>query len=141
MWAEDALVMAFTRVFEKIGQFKGDGSLEAWIKTIIIRDSLDILRKNNALRFEDLELTKASDTCTYEGDPLEKEDLMKAIQDLPVGFRTVFNLFVIEGYSHKEIAAQLGISENTSKSQLSRARTHLQQLLVKYNRIETPKRI
>ena len=72
-------------------------------------------------------------------DHLEAEDLLQMIQELPTGYRIVFNLYAIDGYSHKEIAEQLGISENTSKSQLSRARTFLQKLLIEQNWIENKK--
>ena len=87
----------------------------------------------------DLEQADREPDYNALSDHLEAEDLLKMIQELPTGYRIVFNLYAIDGYSHKEIADQLGISENTSKSQLSRARTFLQKLLIEHNWIETKK--
>jgi RNA polymerase sigma-70 factor (ECF subfamily) len=130
MQAEDVLVMAFTKVFERINQFKGEGSFEGWIRRIIVNEALTSLRKSRLMMIE-TDLEHADREPDYEGlaDHLEAEDLLKMIEKLPPGYRLVFNLYAIDGYSHKEIADQLGISENTSKSQLSRARTFLQKLL------------
>jgi RNA polymerase sigma factor (sigma-70 family) len=80
----------------------------------------------------DLEQADREPNYDQLSDHLEAEDLMRMIQELPAGYRLVFNMYAIDGYSHKEIAEQLGISENTSKSQLSRARTYLQKLLMDY---------
>lgn len=142
MQAEDALVTAFTRVLEKIDQYKGEGSLEGWIKVIVIREALSIIRKNQTLRIEtDLEsIENRAAELQFFGDPFETEDLLNMIQELPPGYRTIFNLFAIEGYTHKEIAEKLRISENTSKSQLSRARTYLQQSFARHEQIQTSKR-
>jgi RNA polymerase sigma factor (sigma-70 family) len=138
MQAEDALVTAFTRILQKINQYKSEGSLEGWIKTIVIREALAIIRKNQQFRMEtDLENLDQQAVSQHPGDPLEQEDLMRMISELPTGYRTVFNLYAIDGYSHKEIAAQLNISESTSKSQLSRARTYLQGSLTRYEYIQT----
>ena len=136
MHAEDALVTSFTRVLQRIAQFKGEGSLEGWIKTIVIREALGTLRRHQHLRFEtDLEDIAARTIIQPPHDALETEDLLNMITALPHGYRAVFNLYAIDGYSHKEIADQLGISENTSKSQLSRARTWLQHRL---GQLESP---
>jgi RNA polymerase sigma-70 factor (ECF subfamily) len=141
MQAEDALVTAFTLILKKISQYKGAGSLEGWIKTIVIREALAIIRKNQQLRMEtDLENIDNKIVLPSPGDPLEAEDLLNMISELPTGYRTVFNLYAIDGYSHKEIAEQLQISENTSKSQLSRARTYLQTLLNRHEQFQTPTR-
>ncbi len=138
MQAEDALVTAFTLVLKKINQFKGEGSLEGWIKTIVIREALSIIRKNHTQRLEtDLEHIDSQSITQPTSDPLETADLLRMISDLPTGYRTVFNLYAIDGYSHKEIAEQLGISENTSKSQLSRARSCLQEFLSRNEFIQT----
>lgn len=130
MEAEDILVTAFTKVFERIEQFKGEGSFEGWIRRIMVNESLTYLRKSRTMYLE-TELEQADREPDYErlSDHLEAEDLMNMIQELPAGYRLVFNMYAIDGYSHKEIAEQLGISENTSKSQLSRARVYLQKLL------------
>jgi RNA polymerase sigma factor (sigma-70 family) len=134
MEAEDVLVTAFTKVFEKIDQFKSEGSFEGWIRRIVVNESLTWLRKNKTMYIE-TDLGKVDREPDYQliSDHLEAEDLMKIIQQLPTGYQLVFNLYAIDGYSHKEIAEQLGISENTSKSQLSRARVYLQKLLLQYD--------
>jgi len=141
MQAEDALVTAFTRVLKKMDQYKGAGSLEGWIKTIVIREALAIIRKNLQLRKEtDLENIDQQSVSQMQGDRLEQEDLLRMISELPTGYRTVFNLYAIDGYSHKEIAAQLNISESTSKSQLSRARNYLQEVLSRHEQVQTTTR-
>lgn len=130
MEAEDILVTAFTKIFERIDQFKGEGSFEGWIRRIMVNEALTYLRKSRNMYLE-TELEQADREPDYDqlSDHLEAEDLLKMIQELPAGYRLVFNMYAIDGYSHKEIAEQLGISENTSKSQLSRARVYLQKLL------------
>jgi len=140
MEAEDILITAFVKIFDKIHQFKSEGSFEGWIRRIIVNEALTFLRRNRAMYLE-TELEQADREPDYNalGDHLEAEDLLKMIQELPTGYRIVFNLYAIDGYSHKEIAEQLGISENTSKSQLSRARTFLQKLLIEHNWIANKK--
>ena len=130
MEAEDVLVTAFMKVFDKIEQFKNEGSFEGWIRRIVVNESLTYLRRNRSMYVE-TELEQADREPNFDNlsDHLEAEDLLNMIQELPTGYRIVFNLYAIDGYSHKEIADQLGISENTSKSQLSRARTYLQKIL------------
>ena len=129
--AEDVLVGGFTKVFQKLDQFKAQGSFEGWIRRIMVNESLSYIRKNKSMYLE-VEIEKADKEPDYNQlhNQLEVEDLQKLIAQLPTGYRTVFNLYAIEGFSHKEIADKMGISENTSKSQLSRARTHLQKLLL-----------
>jgi len=130
MEAEDVLITAFTKIFEKIDQFKSEGSFEGWIRRIVVNEALTHLRRNRPLYLEtDLEQADREPDYDKLSDHLEAEDLLKMIEGLPTGYRIVFNLYAIDGYSHKEIAEQLGISENTSKSQLSRARTYLQKIL------------
>lgn len=131
MEAEDVLITAFMKVFDKIQQFKGEGSFEGWIRRIVVNEALTYLRRHRSMYLE-TELEQADREPNYSAlsDHLEAEDLLKMIQELPTGYRIVFNLYAIDGYSHKEIADQLGISENTSKSQLSRARTYLQKVLL-----------
>ncbi|MGC1242128.1 MAG: sigma-70 family RNA polymerase sigma factor [Chryseosolibacter sp.] len=132
MQAEDILVMSFAKVFERINQFKGEGSFEGWIRRITVNEALTCLRRNRTMMLAETDLEKADREPDYNGlsDHLEEEDLLQMIDKLPPGYRIVFNMYAIDGYSHKEIAEQLGISENTSKSQLSRARIFLQKLLV-----------
>lgn len=127
MEAEDVLVMSFTKVFERIGQFKGEGSFEGWVRRIVVNESLTFLRRNKMMYLEtDLESVERESPSALQETGLEAEDLLRLIQELPAGYRMVFNLYAIDGFSHKEIAVQIGITESTSKSQLSRARMHLQ---------------
>ncbi len=131
--AEDVLQNGFIAVFENIETFKGTGSLEGWIRKIIVNTALTNIRKNKKFKqniaLESVEFMMPSASQTTES--FEAKDLLKTIQTLPPGFRTVFNLYAIEGYSHKEIADILNISEGTSKSQYSRAKTHLQKIITR----------
>lgn len=127
MEAEDVLVTSFTKVFDRIHQFKGEGSFEGWIRRIVVNEALSYLRKNKSMFLEmDIATAQHEPDASTLSQPLEADDLLKLVADLPTGYRMVFNLYAIDGYSHKEIAEQLGITENTSKSQLSRARSYLQ---------------
>ena len=130
MQAQDILVTAFMKVFDKVGQFKNEGSFEGWIRRIMVNEALTWLRRNKNMYVEtDLEQADHEPDYKNLSDHLEAEDLMNMIAALPSGYRIVFNMYAIDGYSHKEIAEHLGISENTSKSQLCRARVYLQKLL------------
>ncbi|GAB3335960.1 RNA polymerase sigma factor [Marivirga atlantica] len=128
--AEGTMVTAFVKIFERIDQYSGEGNFEGWMKRIMVNESLMYLRRNKNMALS-IDIEEAYDNPNFERleDHLEANDLLKLISELPVGYRTVFNLYAIEGYSHKEIGEQLEISENTSKSQLSRARTLLQKRL------------
>jgi RNA polymerase sigma factor (sigma-70 family) len=142
MQAQDVMVTAFMKVFEKLSQFKSEGSFEGWIRRIMVNESLTFLRRQRSMYIEtDLEVADREPDYQGLADHLEAEDLLRIISELPAGYRVVFNMYAIDGYSHKEIAEQLGISENTSKSQLSRARTYLQKVLLEnewtYNKICT----
>jgi RNA polymerase sigma-70 factor (ECF subfamily) len=131
MQAEDVLVTSFTKVFDKIEQFKGDGSFEGWVRKIVVNESLSYLRKNKGMYLEtDIAAADREPDLASLGNQLEAEDLMNLVAALPTGYRIVFNMYAIDGFSHKEIAEELGISENTSKSQLSRARSYLQTKLI-----------
>ena len=129
--AEDVLQNGFIIVFQNIESFKGTGPLGGWIRKIMVNTALTNIRKNKKLKrniiFENIEFMLPSSNHIYEN--LVAKDLLKIIQTLPTGFRTVFNLYAIEGYTHKEIGDMLGISEGTSKSQYSRAKTYLQKLI------------
>jgi RNA polymerase sigma-70 factor (ECF subfamily) len=128
--AEDVLVTAFTHILERIGQFRGEGSLEGWIKRAVINESLSFLRKKRIMyMMTPIEDAETELIAHHDHDSLAAEDLLRMIGELPPGYRIVFNMYALDGYSHKEIAEQLNISENTSKSQLSRARVYLQKLL------------
>lgn len=124
--AETVLVTAFLKVFNKINQFSGTGNFEGWVRRIMVNESLLYLRKNKSMYLE-VDIEEAVIEPDYgQADYLfEERELLEMINNLPVGYRTVFNLYAIEGYSHKEIGNQMGINENTSKSQLSRARSLL----------------
>ncbi len=132
MEAEDVLIIAFTKILDRIDQYKGEGSFEGWMKRIVVNESLTYLRRNKNMYLEmDIEAADREPEFDKMENELHAEDLIKLVDALPSGYRIVFNLYAIDGYSHKEIAEQLGISENTSKSQLSRARVVLQKSLLK----------
>ncbi|WP_051315060.1 RNA polymerase sigma factor [Algoriphagus terrigena] len=128
--AEDVLLVAFRKVFERISQFKNTGSFEGWIRRIVVNECLMHLEKESHW-WKEVALEKINFPANHSGpdDRLHWEDLINTMQQLPSGYRKVFELFVLEGWSHLEIGKQLSISENTSKSQLSRARAQLQKLL------------
>jgi len=136
--AQDMVQNGFIVVFDKIHQYKGTGSLKGWIRKVITNVSLNMLRKSKmeylAIRNKSGIDKQVSLPSPY-GDRIDQyinsKDLLKIIQTLPTGFKTVFNLYAIEGYSHKEIGDMLGISEGTSKSQYSRAKQHLQKMVTK----------
>ena len=134
--AQDVLQMGFIKVFEKLDMYSSQGSLEGWIRKIIVNTALDIIRKNKKFQ-NDVEMDKVDYQLHNYGEnavqALSAQDLLKVIQEMPQGFKTVFNMFAIEGYSHKEIAEELNISVNTSKSQYSRARAYLQKVLTEEN--------
>jgi RNA polymerase sigma-70 factor (ECF subfamily) len=124
--SEEIMIEGFIKVFQKIESFKLEGSFEGWIRRIMVNESLMYLRSHKKAHLE-----VSYDQILYEepqpfSTDLEVNDVMKLIENLPLGYRTVFNLYAIEGYSHAEIGKQLGITESTSKSQLSRARAILQ---------------
>ena len=125
--AEDVLQDGFVKVFTKLEKYSGDGSLEGWVRIIMVNTALDHLRKTNKfnanISMDEVGYKVESDTDVLAS--LMEEDLLKLIQEMPTGYKTVFNMFAIEGYSHKEIGERLGVSENTSKSQYSRAKAYL----------------
>ena len=126
--AQDILQDGFITLFTKLDDFKGDGSFEGWARKIFVTTALMELRRKDALKMsEDLETVRGMKAeATTQLQNIGYKELMKLVMQLPAGFRTVFNLSVLEGYSHKEIGDLLGISESTSRTQLSRARTWLQ---------------
>lgn len=129
--AEDALQEGFIRIFNSIDKFRFEGSFEGWMRRIIVNTTLNFYKANlkhyyNS-DFEELEEIIEDENTNY--DKLTVDLMLKTIRELPDGYRLVFNLFEIEGYSHKEIAEMLGISINTSKSQLMKAKKLLQKKL------------
>lgn len=130
--AEDALQEGFVKVFLKLGDFRKEGSLEGWIRRIMVTTSLNYYRNNKKHYFHsDVDdLYEGVEDVMFNEDLFTRQELMKTLKAMPAGYKMVFNLFEIEGYSHKEIAEMLEISVNTSKSQLSKARKMLQRKLL-----------
>lgn len=124
--AKDMLQDTMVKFYQKAGEFRFQGSLEGWVKRIGVNACLDQLKKNKAKFTTDIENAFGLSGDVNAAQPLETKDLMRLLSTLPDGYRTVFNLYAIEGFSHGEIAALLNISENTSKSQLFKARKWLQ---------------
>lgn len=125
--AEDVLQEGFIKVFTKLKNYQGKGSFEGWIRRIMVNTSLDQIRKEvkfqDNVAMDDVDYKLELDTYILES--LQAKDLLILINEMPEGYKVVFNMFAIEGYSHKEIAEELNISVNTSKSQYSRARSYL----------------
>ncbi len=130
--AEDIMINGFMKIFEKIDQFKGAGSFEGWMTRVMVNESLTHIRKNKNMSVE-VSIEKADMEPDYSmaHEHMDADQLLRLIDELPVGYRMVFNLYVMEGYSHKEISRMLGISEGASKSQLSRAKAFLRNSIVK----------
>lgn len=133
--ARDVLHDGFITLFSKFDTYKGEGSFEGWARRIFITASLMYLRKNDILKHAD-QLEEAGERVPYDSGIVEQMDartLMDLVQEMPAGFRTVFNMYAVEGYSHQEIAMELGITEGGSRSQLSRAKIWLKEKLNEYN--------
>ncbi|MEA5129218.1 MAG: RNA polymerase sigma factor [Proteiniphilum sp.] len=137
--AKDVLQEGFLKIFVEIGQYSGKGSFGGWIRKIFVNTSLDYMRKKNRLKQKEL-LTDVQIECSENASDMADitaDDLMLCISELPDIHRTVFNLFAVEGFSHKEIGALLRIPESTSRSFFFRARQLLQKRvtqLLEYNR-------
>jgi RNA polymerase sigma factor (sigma-70 family) len=131
--AEDILQEGFIKIFKKLDSFRSEGSFEGWIRRIFVNTAIEHFRRKRYLQ----PVTEKEEN-TLEGkyisvlDELAEQDILALIRDLSPGYRTVFNMYVVEGYTHKEIADMLGISEGTSKSQLSRAKVILQEMVKKH---------
>ena len=128
--AEDAMIEGFFKIFTKIKSYKGQGSFEGWMRRIIINECLMKLRKrrNFTLALEEAYDVGMESTIIPQ---LAYKDLLNVLSSLPTGYRTIFNLYEIEGYKHREIAEKLGISINTSKSQLILAKKRVRELMKK----------
>lgn len=128
--AEDILQEGFIKVFKKLDSFRSEGSFEGWVRRIFVNTAIEHFRRKRYL----MPVTEKEEN-TIEGkyvsvlDNLAEKDIISLVQELSPGYRTVFNMYVVEGYTHKEIADMLGISEGTSKSQLSRAKVILQEMV------------
>jgi RNA polymerase sigma-70 factor (ECF subfamily) len=129
--AEDIMQEGFIKVFKNIAQYRGEGSFEGWIRRIFVHTAIELYRKNSKM-FPIVELTPTRVVPNVDAtaiDTMSLNELLKMVQNLSAGYRTVFNLYAIEGFTHKEIGDMLGISEGTSKSQMSRARLLLQKMI------------
>jgi RNA polymerase sigma factor (sigma-70 family) len=129
--AEDVLIEAFFKIFENMNAFRFMGSFEGWMRRIVVNEALMFLRKNRLLTVE----PDASELNTLEmsvqigvEQQMAAQEILKLLEKLPTGYRTIFNLYVIEGFKHQEIADMLNISINTSKSQLILAKERLRKL-------------
>ncbi len=134
--AEDILQDAFIKVFNKIHQYKFEGSFEGWIRKIVVNTALKkytLIRYNKEVSIHENKFEQAQDPSAY--GHLSVKDLLDLINTLPDGYRLVFNLYVIEGYQHDEIATMLGIQPGTSRSQLVKARNMLQKQITKLQKI------
>jgi len=129
--AADMLQEGFITVFQKLSQFKSTGSLAGWIRKIMVNSSLNLLRKEKKFAFsEDVSTaTGVESKFTDAVSELSFQEITALIQKMPAGYRTVFNLYAIEGYSHKEIAEKLKVTESTSKTQYRKSKIYLQKLL------------
>ncbi|MCJ0742792.1 RNA polymerase sigma factor [Pedobacter montanisoli] len=132
MEAEDVLQMGYVKIFQKIQAYRGEGSFEGWMRRIMVNTAIESYRKNvRSLNVVAIDEAYEQPSAGFDFSRLGMQDLLKVIQKLADGYRMVFNMYAIEGYSHKEIAETLGITEGASKSQLSRARAILQQEILK----------
>lgn len=128
--AEDMLQEGFIKIFNKIEKYNHSGSFGGWLSRLIANNCIDIIRKKpNLYALTDVQENKLENYTVDALDTLIGEDLISLIQSLPIGYKTIFNMYVVEGYAHKDIAEKLNISTGTSKSQLNRARKLLQKKL------------
>ena len=128
--AKDALQEGFIKVFKNISKFKFTGSFEGWMKRIFVNSSIELIRKRKMhLDVSELNSNELPLTAKIETGSMDAEKMMTLVQQLPEGYRTVFNMFIVDGYSHKEISDYLDISQSTSKTQLFKARKQLREWL------------
>lgn len=133
--AKDILQEGFIKVYTKISQYNFTGSFEGWMKRIFINSALEHYRVNkNYMNQYDVEFATENPHHDFTVEKISQKEILKMLNAMPAGYRAVLNLFIIEGYSHAEIAEMLGITEGTSKSQLSRARVILQNEILKQNK-------
>lgn len=132
--ANDLFQEGLIRLYKNLSKYQGTGSFEGWARRIFVNTCLDHLKNKQKLLFTELTTSLELPANDLNGvDRLSKADLLNVIQKLPNGYRLIVNLYLVEGYNHKEIAGMLGISEGTSKSQLSRAKTLLQKSIAEIN--------
>jgi len=132
--AQDLLQEGFIKVYRNLHRFRAEGSFEGWIRRIFVNSSIEHFRKKSllAVKVSEKEENEIENDDISALDALAERDIIRLIQELSPGYRTIFNLYVVEGYSHKEIAEMLNISEGTSKSQLARARGILQKKITQF---------
>jgi len=133
MEAEDMLQNGFIKVFQKMDSYRGEGPFEGWVRRIMVHSSIEYYRRHHKM-MQVIDIDNAGHEPSVNAvaaSSLEAKDLLLLIKDLSPGYRMVFNLYAIDGYSHKEIAEMAGISEGASKSQLSRARSILKEQILK----------
>ncbi len=139
--AEDMMQEGFIKVFSQIHQFRGQGALEGWVRRIVVHTCINILKKNK--KFSDsVDLFHASTLHLNENNIpslLQAKQVVECIRLLPLGYRTVLNLYAIEGYSHREISSILDIEESTSRSQYTRAKSMLEDILLKNKILQQPR--
>jgi RNA polymerase sigma-70 factor (ECF subfamily) len=131
--AEDMLQDGFIKVFTQLHQYRNEGALEGWIRRIIVHTCINILKKNKKFA-ESVDIIHATSVHVREEmipSIMQAKQVVECIRTLPLGYRTVLNLYAIEGYSHKEIAGMLDIEESTSRSQYTRAKAMLEEILVR----------
>ncbi|MCL7988325.1 sigma-70 family RNA polymerase sigma factor [Sphingobacterium sp. lm-10] len=135
--AEDILQNGFVKVYTKHHLYDGTGSLEGWIRRIMVNTAIEVYRKRKIVYMDLQEEGNGAShiVSTFQADQTGYKDLLQLINQLPVNYKTIFNLYAIEGFSHKEIADNLSITETNSKSQLSRARSWLKERLTKMDNI------
>ena len=139
--AEDMLQEGFIKVFTQMHTFQNKGSFEGWVRRIIVHTSINFLKKYKKFT-ESLDLTSAENLEVKEesiASIMQSKQVVECIRQLPIGYKTVLNLFAIEGYSHREISILLDIEESTSRSQYTRAKNMLSNILIKKRIIEAPK--
>lgn len=131
--AQDILQDGFVKVYKNLARFRGEGSFEGWVRRIFVNTAIEHLRRKTYLKpIAEKEENTIPNKEKSVLDKLGEKDIMKLISELSPGYRTVFNLYVVEGYTHREIGDMLGISEGTSKSQLARARMILQDKVIQF---------
>jgi RNA polymerase sigma-70 factor (ECF subfamily) len=139
--AEDMLQDGFIKVFSQMHQYRNEGALEGWIRRIIVHTCINILKKNK--KFTDcVDILQASGVSIKEESipsVIQAKEVVECIRMLPLGYKTVLNLYAIEGYSHREISNMLDIEESTSRSQYTRAKAMLEEILIKKNIIQKQK--
>jgi RNA polymerase sigma factor (sigma-70 family) len=133
-FAEEVMLNGFLKVFSNLKKFKKEGSFEGWIRKIMVRESISFIRQQKNIEFAVEEVDVKSDYSILSNTKFEAEEIQQLIDALPEGYRIVFNMSIIEGYKHHEIAKILNISEGTSKSQLFKARKMLQQKIKEINK-------